>query len=94
MNKASHDLSLFMSRFALLVTLFLAPVLCAAPAELVREIKPLSVRGVNYFPRDTPWGKIWTETPSEVWKQEMAAAAKLGVTEYFRVIVTGLMATF
>lgn len=67
------------SRLTLFIALFLAPVLFAAPAELIREIKPLSVRGVNYFPRDTPWGKMWTETPTEVWGRDMATAAKLGV---------------
>ena len=62
-----------------LIALFLAPALFGAPAELIRKIEPLSVRGVNYYPRDTPWGKMWTETPTEVWEQDMAAAAKLGV---------------
>ena len=47
--------------------------------EVIRKIEPLSVRGVNYFPRNTPWGKMWTQTPPEVWEQDMAAAAKLGV---------------
>lgn len=41
-------------------------------------MRPLSVRGVNYFPRDTPWSKMWSETPKELWEQDMAAAAKLG----------------
>ncbi len=47
-------------------------------AELLRELKPLSIRGVNYMPRDTPWGGMWTKTPSEVWEQDMALAASLG----------------
>jgi endo-1,4-beta-mannosidase len=71
--------SLVMSRLVLLITLFLAPALFAAPAELIREIKPLSVRGVNYYPRDTAWGRMWTEIPTEAWEQDMAAAARLGV---------------
>lgn len=68
-----------MSHFILLITLFLTSVLCAAPAELIRKIEPLSVRGVNYFPQNTPWNKMWPETPPEVWERDMAAAAKLGV---------------
>lgn len=52
--------------------------LAAPEAELIRELKPLSVRGVNYFPRETPWGGLWTKTPPEVWEKDMALAASLG----------------
>ncbi len=47
-------------------------------AELIRELKPLSVRGVNYMPRETPWGGMWTKTPPEVFEKDMALAASLG----------------
>jgi endo-1,4-beta-mannosidase len=47
-------------------------------AELIRELKPLSVRGVNYFPRETPWSGMWTKTPPEVFEKDMALAASLG----------------
>lgn len=50
----------------------------AHPAELLRTLQPLSVRGVNYFPRETPWGGLWTKTPAEVWEKDMALAASLG----------------
>jgi len=46
--------------------------------ELIRQITPLSVRGVNYMPRQTPWGGMWTQTPPEVWEKDMALAASLG----------------
>jgi len=72
-----------------LITHFLMPALCAAPAELIRKIEPLSLRGVNYFPRDTPWGKMWTETPPEVWEHDMAAAAKLGVNTVRTFLIFG-----
>ena len=49
----------------------------ASPAVL-RILPPLSVRGVNYFPRETPWGGLWTKTPAEVWEKDMALAASLG----------------
>ena len=62
-----------------LLSLFPTSVSYAAPVEVIRKIKPLSVRGVNYFPRDTPWGAMWTKTPMEVFERDMAAAAKLGV---------------
>jgi hypothetical protein len=56
-----------------------AGVAIAAPAaDLVREIQPLSVRGVNYFPRETPWSGMWTKTPPEVFEKDMALAASLG----------------
>ncbi len=47
-------------------------------APLIRELRPLSVRGVNYFPRETPWGGMWTKTPPEVFEKDMALAASLG----------------
>ncbi len=46
--------------------------------ELVRELKPLSVRGVNYYPRETPWGGMWTKTPDGVWARDMQLVASLG----------------
>ncbi len=49
-----------------------------ARAPVVRELPPLSVRGVNYFPRETPWGGMWTKTPADVWEQDMTLAASLG----------------
>ena len=61
------------------VLMLLAGVAFAAPeAELVRELKPLSVRGVNYFPRETPWSGMWTRTPPAVFEKDMALAASLG----------------
>lgn len=48
-------------------------------APLVRTLQPLSVRGVNYYPRETPWGGMWTGTPPEVFQRDMALAASLGV---------------
>lgn len=64
-------------RIVFLVSL-LARVVFGGEAELVRELKPLSVRGVNYFPRETPWGGMWTKTPPEVFEKDMALAASLG----------------
>ncbi len=49
------------------------------PPPIVRDLAPLSVRGVNYFPRETPWSGMWTKTPDEVWERDMALAASLGV---------------
>ena len=28
-------------------------------------ITPLSVRGVNYYPRETPWDGMWTKRPAD-----------------------------
>ena len=50
----------------------------ASAAEGVRDLPPLSVRGVNYFPRETPWGGMWTKTPPDVWERDMALASSLG----------------
>ena len=54
-------------------------VIAAPKAPLIRDFQPLSVRGVNYYPRETPWGGMWTRTPPEVWQRDMAVAASLGV---------------
>jgi endo-1,4-beta-mannosidase len=63
----------------ILTLLLLAGLASAAPvAEVVRELKPLSVRGVNYYPRETPWSGMWTKTPAEVFEKDMALAASLG----------------
>lgn len=63
----------------LLSALFMSSPLLAAPAEIVREIKPLSVRGVNYYPAQTPWGGLWTKTPPEVIEKDMALCASLNI---------------
>jgi endo-1,4-beta-mannosidase len=61
-----------------LLTLIAARDVTAADAELIRQIQPLSIRGVNYYPRETPWGGMWTKTPPDVWEKDMALAASLG----------------
>ena len=57
------------------------PVPCAASpsAPVVRELRPLSVRGVNYHPSLTPWDGTWTRTPSDVFDRDMALAASLNI---------------
>lgn len=47
-------------------------------AEIVAKLEPLSVRGVNYYPRETPWGGMWTKTTAETFGKDMALAASLG----------------
>ena len=64
-------------RIVLMVVLLTRAVF-GSEAELIRELKPLSVRGVNYFPRETPWSGMWTKTPPEVFEKDMALAASLG----------------
>lgn len=61
-----------------LLVLLVGSAYAVPEAELIRELKPLSVRGVNYFPRETPWGGMWTKTPQEVFEKDMALAASLG----------------
>jgi hypothetical protein len=63
---------------ALLLALPAGGAIAAPAADLVRELPPLSVRGVNYFPRETPWSGMWTLTPPEVFEKDMALAASLG----------------
>ena len=55
-----------MIRFLAFIAILLSQAAFAAQADIIPEIKPLSVRGVNYFPLDTPWSKMCTETPTEV----------------------------
>jgi endo-1,4-beta-mannosidase len=67
---------------ALLAIVWQGTHVCGAelqPAELIRELQPLSLRGVNYFPHETPWGGMWTKTPADVFEKDMALAASLGV---------------
>jgi endo-1,4-beta-mannosidase len=54
-----------------------APKLTEAP--LVRALEPLSVRGVNYYPQDTPWDGFWSDTPESVMERDMALAAGLNI---------------
>lgn len=65
---------------SLLIGLALTSCVSLRPGEaaLIRELRPLSVRGVNYFPRETPWGGMWTKTPAEVFEKDMGLAASLG----------------
>lgn len=48
-----------------------------APAPVIREVQPLSIRGVNYYPALTPWSGFWTKTPPEVIAADLALAASL-----------------
>ena len=50
-----------------------------APAAVIREIRPLSVRGTNYYPSLTPWDTCWTATPDAVFESDLALAARLNV---------------
>lgn len=62
------------------IALCLTIGLCGAdakPPEVVGELPPLSVRGVNYYPAATPWSGMWTQTPDAVWEKDMALAASL-----------------
>lgn len=61
-----------------LATATVARVAELQSAPVVRELRPLSVRGVNYMPRETPWGGLWTKTPADVWETDMALAESLG----------------
>lgn len=54
------------------------PAASGGVAELVCDLEPLSVRGVNYYPRETAWSGMWTKTPPTVWDRDMALAASLG----------------
>jgi hypothetical protein len=47
--------------------------------RLVQWLPDLAIRGVNYYPRDTPWKLCWTETPDDVWIADMERAASLHV---------------
>jgi endo-1,4-beta-mannosidase len=65
-----------------------AAPLHAAPVEIVREIKPLSIRGVNYYPALTPWGGMWTKTPEAVWEKDMALCASLNINTVRTFLMT------
>ena len=46
---------------------------------MVRALDALSIRGINYYPAQTPWGGLWTNTPAEVIEHDMALMASLHV---------------
>ena len=52
----------------------------AVLAQPSNALAPLSVRGVNYYPRETPWGGMWTKTPAAVWEKDLALAASLEIS--------------
>lgn len=66
---------------------FAAATVCAQAAPngessrvaIVETFEPLSVRGTNYFPRDTPWDGMWTSTASETIEADLDLAASLGI---------------
>lgn len=67
-------------RFRLLPAIAAVAVVCSglpAAAADPAGLPALSVRGVNYYPRATPWGGMWTATPEDVWERDMALAASL-----------------
>ena len=48
--------------------------------EIQTNLLPLSLRGINYYPRDTPWSGMWNgQTSVEVWSEELARAAHLRI---------------
>jgi endo-1,4-beta-mannosidase len=76
---------------ALLTALLLAPLaaLDAADPPQNETAEPLSIRGVNYYPRETPWGGMWTKTSNEVWAGDMKVAAALGVNTIRTFVMFG-----
>lgn len=46
---------------------------------LITELEPLSVRGTNYFPRDTPWDGFWTGTSEETFRTDLDLAVSLQI---------------
>lgn len=46
---------------------------------ILTELKPLSIRGTNYFPRDTPWDGAWIETSNEIIRADLDLAASLEI---------------
>lgn len=46
---------------------------------MVRELAPLSVRGTNYFPQETPWDGMWIATSAETIRADLDLAASLGL---------------
>lgn len=46
---------------------------------IITKLEPLSVRGTNYFPRDTPWDGFWTSTSFETFSADLDLANSLQV---------------
>ncbi len=49
------------------------------PAAMVRALDAFSIRGINYYPAQTPWGGLWTSTPVDVIERDMALMASFHV---------------
>jgi len=81
--KAAVDVRVLLVRAALTAAVCLPGLTTAQDGgdsvPILCEIAPLSIRGVNYYPADTPWGGFWTETPDGVIEKDMALAASLEI---------------
>ena len=51
----------------------------AKTAAIVRTLDVLSIRGINYYPAQTPWAGLWTKTPPEVIERDMALMGSMHV---------------
>ena len=70
-----------MKSILILIFLIIINLPCLAQkVEIIKELKPLSIRGTNYYPADTPWADMWTEkTDTKVFYEDMAKAKELNI---------------
>ncbi|MFK7801777.1 MAG: cellulase family glycosylhydrolase [Anaerolineae bacterium] len=63
------------------ITAQIDPTLFATVEDqhLIVDGEPYTIRGVNYYPKDTPWHDFWPEYNPEIIEQDFAIMASLGI---------------
>src|SRR2546423_1452159 len=54
--------------------------------RLVFQGKPVKLKGVNFYPKDQPWGDMWVQWDGEAARQDLARAREIGANS-IRVLV-------
>src|SRR5439155_14066858 len=54
--------------------------------RLVFQGKPVKLKGVNFYPKDQPWGDMWSRWDGEAARQDLARAREIGANTV-RVLV-------
>ena len=54
--------------------------------QLIYRGSPVKLKGVNFYPKDQPWGNMWNRWDGEATRQDLARAQELGINSV-RVLV-------
>ena len=54
--------------------------------QIIFHGKPVKLKGTNFYPKDQPWGDMWSRWNGEVTRQDLARAAEIGINS-IRVLI-------